>query len=112
MDEHVAIVRRRRELRASAEDRRAVIACDLGVIADLVRCLHDECLSVDGASASSDVRDAISDALRGAAVLDELATLHSVDDAFAARAIDAGPSREPDPRVDDVRPIAAARTPG
>jgi hypothetical protein len=83
MEQHAQIVQRRRQLRAAAEERRSIIACDLAAIADLVRCLHDECVSVDGASASSEVPETIADGLRSAAALGELAFLHSADVAMA-----------------------------
>ncbi|MDB5220617.1 MAG: hypothetical protein JWO86_8544 [Myxococcaceae bacterium] len=76
--QRLAILRRRRELRTSAEERRSLMACDLAAIADLVRCLHDECVSVDGATATSEVPEAIADGMRSGATLSELAMLHSL----------------------------------
>lgn len=98
IDQHLAILQRRCELRTKTEERRSTIACDLAALADLVRCLHDECVSVDGASLSSEVPEAIADGLRSAAVLSELAMLHSVDVPIAIEpavdeALEADPER-------------------
>jgi hypothetical protein len=77
IEQHLAILERRRELKASMEERRSVIACDLASIADLVRCLHEECVAADGASASSEVPEAIMEGLRGGVALSELALLRA-----------------------------------
>jgi hypothetical protein len=79
--QHLAILRRRRELRTTAEERRSLMARDLAAISDLIRCLPDECVSVDGATATSEVAEAITDGLRNGAILSELAMLHSLSGA-------------------------------
>jgi len=86
IEQHLVILHRRRELRATVEERRSVIACDLASIADLIRCLYEECVAADGACASSEVPEAVMEGLRNAAALSELALLRAsfVDDLESA----------------------------
>jgi hypothetical protein len=71
------VLQRRRELKATMEERRAVLSCDLAAVADMVRCLHEECVAADGATASGEVPEAIEEAMRGAAAVSELAMLRA-----------------------------------
>ena len=77
MEQHLVILHRRRELKATMEERRAVLSCDLASVADLVRCLHEECIAAEGAFASSEVPEKIMEGLRGASAVSELALLRA-----------------------------------
>lgn len=103
VDQHVVILERRRALKAMMEERRAVLSCDLAAVADLVRCLHEECVAAEGASASGEVPDAIEEAMRSASAVGELAMLRaSFVDELDVR----------DVAVPLVPPIPAARESG
>jgi hypothetical protein len=77
VDQHVVILERRRALKATMEERRAVLSCDLAAVADMIRCLYEECVAADGATASGEVPEAIEEAMRGAAAVSELAMLRA-----------------------------------
>ena len=111
IEQHLTILQRRRELRAAMEDRRSVIACDLAAIADLIRCLYEECVTADGASASSEVPEAIMDGLRGGVALSELALLRaSFADDMEVMAPPTSMSRECDRTpVSEMREVRDAR---
>lgn len=109
IEQHLMILRRRRELRASVEERRAVIAYDLAAIADLIRCLYEECVAADGACASSEVPDAIMDGLRNATTLSELALFRAsyIDE---LESLDPGAGTEPEQPQPRLQPLDGTRT--
>ncbi|GAC1534489.1 MAG: hypothetical protein NVS3B10_28180 [Polyangiales bacterium] len=104
IEQHLAILQRRRELRVTMDERRAVLSCDLAAIADLIRCLHEECIAAEGARASSEVPDAIAEGLRGGAALNEVALLRAsfIDDLEGVEPPNAS-GAPPAPRADVAR---------
>jgi hypothetical protein len=126
VDQHVVVLQRRRALKAMMEERRAVLSCDLAAVADLVRCLYEECVAAEGAFASSEVPDAIQEAMRGAAAVSELAMLRAslVDELDVVvpavpAVVVAPPARESGIRVSGdgvagmaVAPARSVQTPG
>ena len=89
LDSRLAILRRRRHARTKAIESRAVIACTLETIVDLVHCLHDECTAVQGASACRDANEALPRTAENIALLGELAALRE-DDAFDPSILELG----------------------